>query len=145
MRYSKLKLPNDEEQILLYSLPGFPDQGNPGEECAQKDQLGSYCLYDLSHWSSDFCGLLSNPTHLLYQWGWEGGHRESCDPLPGRYPCRPLVCRNRQSCIPRRHSFQFQLSELGIAKRSTGRAPSDRKSISLNSSHVAISYAVFCL
>src|SRR5690625_4231344 len=38
----------------------------------------------------------------------------------------------------------YQVSDLSLAARNNG-VPLDRKSTRLNSSHVAISYAVFCL
>src|SRR5207253_5826338 len=48
------------------------------------------------------------------------------------YPCSPCGCRPRVSQRP-------------PARSVTVRAGGDRKSTRLNSSHVAISYAVFCL
>src|SRR5437870_10309520 len=46
---------------------------------------------------------------------------------------------------PARSTGQFSGAELGFSFSSKRGASSDRKSTRLNSSHVAISYAVFCL
>src|SRR5207253_11401350 len=43
------------------------------------------------------------------------------------------------------HAYRMQDDQLGAAFASTGKEQLDRKSTRLNSSHVAISYAVFCL
>src|SRR5256885_12695786 len=44
-----------------------------------------------------------------------------------------------------RHGEAEALRDLGDALRATGRNSEDRKSTRLNSSHLVISYAVFCL
>src|SRR5690625_6662043 len=41
--------------------------------------------------------------------------------------------------------LEYITDELNVQSATVGYAPADRKSTRLNSSHVAISYAVFCL
>ena len=43
------------------------------------------------------------------------------------------------------HNADFDLGFLNAEREKTGQEPLDRKSTRLNSSHVVISYAVFCL
>src|SRR5690625_6398419 len=65
---------------------------------------------------------------------------------PGQLPARRTTAAGR----PGDHSGQVQPgpapgTERPSAARPAGRGARDRKSTRLNSSHVAISYAVFCL
>src|SRR5437870_9494467 len=71
--------------------------------------------------------------------------------LPFSFPCLPLPPTSTlfpyttlfRSVLERRHSCFFGYT---VRARSQPAGPSeDRKSTRLNSSHVAISYAVFCL
>src|SRR5262245_62981078 len=56
-------------------------------------------------------------------------------------PC--LICGDNTST----EAAHIRMGDASIAKRPTGMGekPSDRKSTRLNSSHLGISYAVFCL
>src|ERR1035441_10898725 len=54
----------------------------------------------------------------------------------------PLSQQREHACVPRNHLPQLIHPGPGSAEK---RADSDRKSTRLNSSHLGISYAVFCL
>src|SRR5437773_9253398 len=67
---------------------------------------------------------------------------------PSKHARIPRICSGSQSMIAdqfrRRHRASRQLSD-SAAREFRDRAHLDRKSTRLNSSHITISYAVFCL
>src|ERR1035438_10838398 len=67
-----------------------------------------------------------------------------CSP---RHKTSPPFCDLRCRCFPAPASPERKTSNtrLGLAGRVSSDDPSDRKSTRLNSSHLGISYAVFCL
>src|SRR5207253_7168057 len=60
----------------------------------------------------------------------------------GRAPCRPIAA---SASSPRRADGPAPSTAASLRPSRAAPARSDRKSTRLNSSHVAISYAVFCL
>src|SRR5256885_5068107 len=56
-----------------------------------------------------------------------------------------FVRANGGSAAPLAASHTFRLPRFGVLRLGTGNARGDRKSTRLNSSHLVISYAVFCL
>src|SRR5215510_8850425 len=80
---------------------------------------------------------------LGFRDGAEHAVRQSQQPPPVRFePVRRVYHADRLACdwlLVRLHRFE------AMSRSITTGAPPDRKSTRLNSSHVAISYAVFCL
>src|SRR5207249_10777715 len=58
---------------------------------------------------------------------------------------RELVGEHRSHQVLRVHALERRGHLLAAARAQHGERPGDRKSTRLNSSHVSISYAVFCL
>src|SRR5690606_41187083 len=77
---------------------------------------------------------------------------DACHTQPCKSGCRRVACDCPDrvcACGRYRGSTQGRLSvpydETGTARQAAQGGPQDRKSTRLNSSHVKISYAVFCL
>src|SRR5439155_23629990 len=99
------------------------------------------------HHTGDYLGLPSFPTRrssdLPCELGIGGFGQRSAHDLRGQHGCPSLIgartatgTAGRPASPPRRR---------GIRLRQRRSPTQDRKSTRLNSSHVAISYAVFCL
>src|SRR5439155_24631844 len=75
-----------------------------------------------------------------------GVQRAEVDRPAGRREWLRVAVGEDEGCLCVRHKLPPKL-ECGLGGRGRGRAgqEEDRKSTRLNSSHVAISYAVFCL
>src|SRR5437870_7489093 len=120
-----LALWNGRDAILkerLFGLTGV--EGNHGEDVKE------YYFY-----------LDSTPTHSYMKWLYKYPHRA--------YPYEQLV---EESARRGRGAPEFELLDTGVFEEDRYfdvqveyAKASDRKSTRLNSSHVAISYAVFCL
>src|SRR5438874_10755779 len=71
--------------------------------------------------------------------------RRSSDLLQGREPGAAAQAQVREAEIGRIHAHQLARAAASFARDGRVEDDLDRKSTRLNSSHVEISYAVFCL
>src|SRR6267142_6747945 len=77
-----------------------------------------------------------------------GGTNRDSDRIGGETGRRAIALvsiRTRRAVARRRRSPQYLPTRAGNARSLRRRPPQDRKSTRLNSSHMSISYAVFCL
>src|SRR5699024_11304133 len=100
-------------------------------------------------WSSDVCSSDLGPTGVCH-WSGLGGRRTGCvhGEVIDEQSCRSSAASMGPPASCSRRPRGPQRSSPGCAHPHFENAPGkveDRKSTRLNSSHVSISYAVFCL